>query len=632
MLGMIAPRVCAAAVLPVAVKAAVEAEFGLGSTAGTRHTVEVLTLTGVEIHTVKGFGAKTGANVGGCYTAKGGKLFDCGQTLRKTERKVYYSDYGALDPEAWTTLTGTPLDERLPVLIWLFTQEPQVAREVLIENPIQAALHKANVAIVHAAAKVALQAAWSKVSATELTFLDGAPAAMAAVTPTEMMVLAKVPVVAGVHLRKPAIPQSTSYVDTLNADSTGYQATNQKVCVIERDQPPTPNGLDLVMQQCVNPTSDHSRCVVGVIGSSDAPNGTARASDKYVAAYNCSGDSSVAIAWCGTTAAADVWNFSNSCTTGTNRLLDYWVKASPFPLITVAAGNDNMTSQVGCPNACGAGAAAVTSCTGFNVLNVGGSNDCGDATRSNDLIYCKNSDLNPASTDRELLHLVAPAQDITAESLTCGSGTSFAAPMVAGIAAQLIDKNSAVADWPEVMRSILMTSATENVDGVRLDLLDAVDDRDGAGEVDAEVAVGLAAATCKVNGNNNPSELGHDYGTITAAGTPAGQFYSEQYRALTSSQSKRIRVVLSWDGTANCTDSADSTTCGATSLDADFDLEVFDGDGIQKGISNTTDNSYEFVEFEPDPDQTYTIKIKVWSWTATQTYFGLSWYITDYPS
>ena len=53
-------------------------------------------------------------------------------------------------------------------------------------------------------------------------------------------------------------------------------------------------------------------------------------------------------------------------------------------------------------------------------------------------------------------------------------------------------------------------------------------------------------------------------------------------------------------------------------------------DGVVVASSLSSDNSYEFLEFALAKDTDYTIKIKAFSWTATQTYFGIAWYVHDF--
>ena len=240
---------------------------------------------------------------------------------------------------------------------------------------------------------------------------------------------------------------------------------------------------------------------------------------------------------------------------------------------------------------------------------MGAAHDNGTSSRGDDTVACLSRDLNPGG-DRELPHIVAPGMVVTTDDTS--DGTSAAAAIIASGAAQVRQRNSNLASWPEATRSILMATATESVDGGPLNLGDAIDDADGAGEVSVSDALVLADGSKKVDGGNAAAWAGHDYGTISSTSTPAGSWYSEVYTARSSSW-HRLRVVLSWDATATCTNPSDpnNVLCSGQTLDGDFDLYVYrKSDGYLMASSVSSDNSYEFVEFDVTPNVEYEIKIK----------------------
>lgn len=105
--------------------------------------------------------------------------------------------------------------------------------------------------------------------------------------------------------------------------------------------------------------------------------------------------------------------------------------------------------------------------------------------------------VNPDSPnhDREKPEVVAPGVGIVGigldgqlvTSLDRNSGTSFAAPQVAGLAALLIHRNLSLNIWPEASRAIIMASATHNIDGPT-GIPSGQDLRDGAGGINAALA------------------------------------------------------------------------------------------------------------------------------------------------
>lgn len=363
------------------------------------------------------------------------------------------------------------------------------------------------------------------------------------------------------------------------------------------------------------------------------PYGSAKDCSLYEANWDgCGGGNTLetAVSWCASTAQAPVWAVGQSCDTSDSRLYDYWVKQTPYPFITAPTDQSDV-QPVNCNTACGASPGTPV-CTGNSVMVVGGSRDCGTATRSSHLAYCAAHTTNPTG-DRELPHVVAPAYDLLIDSTpyVCGNGTSWSTAIVAGVAAQLIENNSSLAGWPEAIRAILMATSDETVDGGTLSLSDGTDDRDGAGEINAEMANRLAGSGNKMNGSNTACERGFDYGTITNSDPATGDYYSEVYRAKTTSSGKRIRIVLTWDGTATCTDPTDKTTCSGSGPDADFDLEVFrNGNLVYSSLSAL--NTFEFIEFAADANETYEVKIKAYSWTSGSSFFGIAWDTDTFPT
>ena len=121
---------------------------------------------------------------------------------------------------------------------------------------------------------------------------------------------------------------------------------------------------------------------------------------------------------------------------------------------------------------------------GYNVLAVGNVDLGGTTARADDVMAASSSFVDPTSTvgDREKPEVSAPGTNI--RMLSNGfpwggqtdSGTSFAAPMVAGTAARLIQKKPFLGIWPEQLRAILMSSAVNNVEGAT-----RLSDVDGAG-------------------------------------------------------------------------------------------------------------------------------------------------------
>lgn len=190
--------------------------------------------------------------------------------------------------------------------------------------------------------------------------------------------------------------------------------------------------------------------------------------------------------------------------------------------------------------------------------------------------------LNPIGVDG------IPANEDSDNAYQPINGTSFSAPYVAGLAAQLRQ------DRPEMtlvpLRSIIMASALNNVDGPRA-IPPGSDYQDGAGAVDPFAAEFIAknhriqVETCDVscwwNADVTPSYP---------------QKLASLYYHFNATQGDRIRVAISWNSNADC---ASENACMYDRLDSDFDLLVRGPDRVLRPdqISARRDNNYELVDF-----------------------------------
>lgn len=584
--------------------------------------VEELELTGRAIIGVKTYDFESHYPRSFVFDESGTYLDDRGLGLRISETERRFDIFGAMDDELYYLAIETPSTVSIPIAIWLRTYETGPSKEELLRDrdltEATESLHeqRRDEAFAH------LIENWDEYNAGPARYSGQQPVAYAEMTPEGIFSLTDHPAVAAIYWDKPSLPLASSYVATIHANTSNWDGLGRGVCVIEPNSLPTPNGLTISGSYCgATPAHAHGQGIMGIIRSSGAPYGTATDSTNYFANWDgCDSNGAPAIQYCATV-GADIWNFSHTCNANDNRLFDFHTKVTPYPFISVPSGNQGDDPVGHCPASCSNGRMAVT-CKIFNGLVVGGSDDCADSSRGNDKIWCYASDSNVDS--RELPNLVAPAKNIDSEGYSW-SGTSIATPQVAGAAAQISELEASLDSWPEATRAILMAGANEDVDNGRFSLMDAVDDRDGAGELDIYRSIVIAGS--KVAPGSAPVQHGFYYGTIYSASTAAGTYFSSTYRASHVSSFARLRVVIAWDSTATCTNPAlTSFSCATNTLDADLDLYVFrDSDGALMGSSTSNPNSYEFVEFATTAGQTYTAKIAVDGWTNTYTYYGIAW-------
>ena len=307
--------------------------------------------------------------------------------------------------------------------------------------------------------------------------------------------------------------------------------------------------------------------------------------------YN-SADISAAMDWSAVTQNNDIINNSwggNDSTTTLNvhdRHLDYIVR-NHFSTVTVAAGNEgNGSGRVGSP------------ARAFNVISVGNHQDLGTVGWADDIMSSSSSYLDP-STLVEKPEVSASGSSI--ESTTAadpwtgnvGSGTSYAAPMVAGEAALLMERNSSLEVYPEAVKAIIMATALHNIEGAS-----RLSEYDGAGSVDMRAAFRVA------------DEGWWEWDSVTAADFPYS-FYHIAYPGET------VRAVIAWDSNPDAGYTTDP-------LEADLDFYVYDSSGTQVASSTYIYNNFEIVEFVAPASDTYEFRITAYSFTGSTEYVGFA--------
>ena len=236
----------------------------------------------------------------------------------------------------------------------------------------------------------------------------------------------------------------------------------------------------------------------------------------------------------------------------------------------------------------GTGDARVTSPgNGYNVLSVGNVDLRGTPARADDIMRASSSFVDPTSTsgDREKPEVSAPGSNI--QMLTNGfpwtgqtdSGTSFAAPMVTGSAARLIQRKPFLGVWPEQLRAIVMASATHNIEGAT-----RLSDVDGAGMM----AVNTAARILDDNRHGGRHVDCNTFGR------------SQVVSSTTLVAGQRLRAAISWTADPSAVDHANRPS-------ADLDLEVRGPGGSV--FSSSFDNTSEIVDLRAPATGTFEIRV-----------------------
>lgn len=396
-------------------------------------------------------------------------------------------------------------------------------------------------------------------------------------------------------------------------NNVGYTGSGVNVSVTEGERAFFANPY-LTLDQTYNgsqPYASHPTAVAGFIRSTFAGyEGLANAAtvDSANGSYSDFGVMSAAMDWgsSNNTVLNNSWYWdsaNNPSFWSVDRQQDYFVRYN-YDFVTVASGNFG--------NGCGSNFSSyvVSPAKGYNVMSVGNYDDLDTIGWSGDAMSACSSFGDPANDGASVFHAkpevsaIGSGMDSTLTNASApyigavGSGTSYAAPMVAALAADLIQAVPAFGSQPEVLRALIMATALHNIEGSS-----RYSDVDGAGGIDASAA--LASA---------------ERGNYDSTGISSSTTYPITYTQFAYA-GERVRFAISW--LSNPT--SDYTT---NPLPVDLDLTAYRADGTTfVAGSSTSTNNFEIVEFTAPASETYQFKVtKFGSYSGSGTWLGAGWW------
>jgi hypothetical protein len=244
---------------------------------------------------------------------------------------------------------------------------------------------------------------------------------------------------------------------------------------------------------------------------------------------------------------------------------------------------------------------------GYNSLVVGSIDSKRTSSWSDDILSFFSSYVNPVSgTEKpEIVSYGSNIETTLTESPWVGnggSGTSFAAPLVAGIAGLIINKEPALVTWPEVVKAkILVSGLAHNIEG------DAnLSEKDGAG---------AALATASLAGGA---------GRVLTPSSFDMEGYYELDMNIPFSADEPMRIVLVY----TYSPSSKTTTPDPNSyLKSDLDLYLYEGTTQVASSRWGTHNPFEIIDYTPSASGTGCIKIGKTAWhpDVSSIRVGVAW-------
>lgn len=422
--------------------------------------------------------------------------------------------------------------------------------------------------------------------------------------------------------------------------TAGYSGNNIRVAVHENG-PETLKNLVLAEQYDENlmtsqKSDNHARLTHAIVKNVEPnhPNGHAPSCQLYSA----NSHSNLALDWAldrtrGCTVLSKSFHRGREATSTSlsfdDILYDWKATRWPCPVFSLASGNFGPDDDD----------KLYVNHKGYNSLKVGSHHDDGLA-----MAATSEYRMPPSAGDRVLPEIAANGTVVGAND-QLSSGTSFAAPAVAGIAALVQQVNPRLQGSPEACRAILLASANRVVVGSSWwgDVAAKNKGSAGAGAVNAQPAITTAQEPRFPYAP--PSTYGWDTGVLLPPTDPSyspyidskGVAYARYYVSVpraavtkAASTSYAVKAALTWNSEVSSSDQDGEVRPIDSRLKVDLDLYVKDAAGRLVSLSASFDNNYEIVEFYVRPGDTYELSL-VKASGVPNTRYGIAWAVHEVP-
>lgn len=276
--------------------------------------------------------------------------------------------------------------------------------------------------------------------------------------------------------------------------------------------------------------------------------------------------------------------------------VDYICTRYPLSFITTSGNNDKTSNDY-----------VNDFALAYNALAVGGFHDNVTSTQSDDYFYNLAYSYKENVGQKNVPEIMAPGGEVYYGGST-KSGSSFAAPMVAGSFAQLGNIAPDLVNRSQVVKALAAASAYYKISGDttwgndNVENNSAWSDRQGAGKFNAKFAAQVLRAG------------------RYAVYTNAGSNFSRTISVNVTSSDLVLRVALAWKQPVY------NTTTGSAGNLLDFDMILKDPNGNVVARSNGSKNNMELIDYTVTSYGTYTIEITRFDTYGTTTDIAVAWY------
>lgn len=253
----------------------------------------------------------------------------------------------------------------------------------------------------------------------------------------------------------------------------------------------------------------------------------------------------------------------------------------------------------------------------YNIITVGAIDDKNTALKSDDTIATF-SCYQEYGTVTNKPDICAPGVLISTSYFPSGylfdeyaipvDGTSFAAPHVTGVIAQILDAKPALIALQDTVKAILAASVYD--DHLQYQSSDTAFGQYGAGLIDSR-------------GSVYTSRQNHYANSYFSANCNSNSYQTFQFTVSSSDTMKRI--ALSWLVNSKITGTHTSNTPSVGTM-PNLDIEIYNPSGTKVGWCYNLVNNLDVIQLNNPVAGTYTAKVICVTPSDKKTYFSVAWY------